>query len=634
MKKILTMAFLLWIIQARAQDTPIQQEVNNMQGRFDKTSLFNLKPVLNAGIYDFKAYVKEFMVLDIDKNNLVNIVNNKNQTLEIDIPFESSFITLQLIRNKKINNQTNFKTASGKEFYAGPEVGYYGVIKNQKNTLVAITFFEDNMMGFISNRNGNYCLGKISSVKWGNNKYILYNDKRLISFIKPSCTVMQNGLDAGNGSAASNSAVGTPAKCLKVRIVTDYKMFQALGSNPATVRDYVSGLFQMVKTVYQNESINIYYDAMDVLVWDVNDPYGGSLYNFSSQMSSSGFNGDVAHLLSGYSGGGAAWPNTLCGSAYGRTAMSVDITRYASAGWMFPQTYEAKEMAHEVGHNIGSPHTQACFWNDGNNSCRPIDGCAQPEAPQVAFGSPCTICANIVPIPNEGGTIMSYCDATPPGVGVLLANGFGTQPGNYIRAKIANASCLNNCDTDCAADVTISGTGYAGNYYNNPLTESSTWIKTNGLTKVLGGIVKLDANGSGYVELNPGFEATYDYVSNNSLFTAQAFNGCTTGSPGFTARLNTNSKMPYQKDAVSSTEKNSFTVYPNPATDYFIIVSDIDLKNSTAELFDMSGKLQRVMIRNNGNNSKKVLVGNLSKGMYMIKIIASEKTEFVKILVQ
>ena len=123
-----------------------------MQGRFYKTSLFNLKSVANSGIYDFKEYVKDFTILDIDKKNLVNIVNNKNYALEIDIPFENTVVTLQLIRNKEISNQTSFKTASGKEFYARPGVGYYGVIKNQKNTLVAITFFENNIMGFISNR--------------------------------------------------------------------------------------------------------------------------------------------------------------------------------------------------------------------------------------------------------------------------------------------------------------------------------------------------------------------------------------------------------------------------------------------------------------------------------------------------
>ena len=618
MKKILSMAFLLCIIQARAQDTPIQQEVNNMQGRFAKTSLFSLKPVANNGTYDFSKYVKEFTILDIDRTNLTNIVNNKNHALEIDIPFENTVVTLQLIRNQSINTNTVFKTASGKEYHAAAGVGYYGIIKNQRNSLVAITFFENNIMGFISNRNGNYSIGKVGTANTEINKYILYNDKTLVSLIRPACTVLPNKFNSAPGSTVSASAFGTPGKCLKVRIVTDYKIFQRLGS-AANVKIYVQSLFQMVQTVYRNESINVYYDVNDVLVWDVNDPYGGSLSNFATAMSASGFSGDIAHLLSGYSGGGSAYLNTLCSSAYLRTAISVHIAD-AAPGWAFPQTYEAKEMAHEMGHNIGSPHTQACFWN---NNCTPIDGCTAPEG--TSLGG-CANCSTVVDIPNEGGTIMSYCD-TKAGVGVLLANGFGTQPGNYIRSMITNAGCLGSCNTDCQADVTISGAGYPGTYYNMPLTESSTWIKTNGTTKVLGGVVKLDANASSYVELNPGFEATYDYVSTNSVFIAEAHDGCTTGAPSFSSR------RIEQEDERKKEISSLFSVYPNPAANQFVITGSMDIGKAKLELFDINGKPQMVQFNGKGNNRLLVNVANLTKGVYIIKLTTGTKIEFGKITV-
>lgn len=619
MKKILSMALLLWIIQARAQDTPIQQEVNNMQGRFNKTSLINSKPVANNGTYDFSKYVKEFTILDIDKRNLTSIVNNKDHALEVDIPFENTVVTLQLIRNQTVNTNTGFKTASGKEYHAEAGVGYYGVIKNQKNTLVAITFFENNIMGFISNRNGNYSIGKINTVGPLESKYILYNDRSLVSLITPSCNVIQNKINSGQGT--SSSAFGSPGKCLKVRIVTDYKIFQKLGT-AANVRNYVQGLFQMVQAVYRNESINVYYDANDVLVWDVNDPYGGSLSNFATQMSASGFSGDIAHLLSGYGGGGAAFLNTLCSTAYTRTAISVLIAN-AAPYWMFPQTYEAKEMAHEMGHNIGSPHTQACFWND---NCTPIDGCTTPEG--TLFGG-CADCITVMPIPYQGGTIMSYCD-TKAGIGVLLENGFGTQPGNYIRSRIASAGCLGSCNTDCFADVTISGTGFPGTYYNNPLTESSTWIKTSGTTKVLGGVVKLDASAGSYVELNPGFEATYDYASTNSVFIAQAYDGCTTGAPNYTFKKG---EQLQQSTGRIKDIGISFSVYPNPVTSQFTITSNMDISNARIELFDINGKPQKLQISNKSNKSLMVNVANLTKGVYIIKLTTETKVEFEKITV-
>ena len=74
---------------------------------------------------------------------------------------------------------------------------------------------------------------------------------------------------------------------------------------------------------------------------------------------------------------------------------------------------------------------------------------------------------------------------------------------------------------------------------------------------------------------------------------------------------------------------NSFSVYPNPATEHFTLISDFDLKDATIELFDVNGKLQKVKVKTINNRSKKISVTNLSKGMYLIKV----KTEFAKIIV-
>jgi hypothetical protein len=228
-----------------------------------------------------------------------------------------------------------------------------------------------------------------------------------------------------------------------------------------------------------------------------------------------------------------------------------------------------------------------------------------------------------------GGTIMSYCDVVP-GVGILLSNGFGILPGNVIRATVAANTCTGTCPTTCNSNIIIDGANYIGSYYTQPLTESSTWIKTNGKVLISGGSVKLDADVSEYVELNEGFETKA--VSSSSVFTAQVFDGCTTGAPNFTSK----SDNPYSqqfKDRLVNEKANSFTVYPNPATDYFTLVSSNDLQDATIELFDMSGKLQTVMIQNTGKKSKKIMVKNLSKGMYMIKLATAEKTEFAKIII-
>jgi hypothetical protein len=84
---------------------------------------------------------------------------------------------------------------------------------------------------------------------------------------------------------------------------------------------------------------------------------------------------------------------------------------------------------HELGHNLGSPHTHACAWN-GNNTA--IDGCSQVEGTCARPG-----------LPAGGGTIMSYCHLTSVGINFNL--GFGSQPSNLILNRFNSASCLTNC---------------------------------------------------------------------------------------------------------------------------------------------------------------------------------------------
>ena len=89
-------------------------------------------------------------------------------------------------------------------------------------------------------------------------------------------------------------------------------------------------------------------------------------------------------------------------------------------------------VAHELGHLFGSHHTHACRWN-GNNTA--IDGCA--GFVEGNCGNPGN--------PSGGGTIMSYCHIR--NIGINFSRGFGPQPGNVIRNNVANASCVQVCDT-------------------------------------------------------------------------------------------------------------------------------------------------------------------------------------------
>ncbi len=101
-------------------------------------------------------------------------------------------------------------------------------------------------------------------------------------------------------------------------------------------------------------------------------------------------------------------------------------------------SFDVLTFAHEIGHNLGSPHTNNCLWGPNNNLA--LDDC---RAVETNFND-CSGLSTLGEIP----TIMSYCDFTP------LINGFGQEPGDLIRSNYA-LGCGTSGTLDCHGDVSI-----------------------------------------------------------------------------------------------------------------------------------------------------------------------------------
>ena len=77
--------------------------------------------------------------------------------------------------------------------------------------------------------------------------------------------------------------------------------------------------------------------------------------------------------------------------------------------------------------------------------------------------------------------------------------------------------------------------------------------------------------------------------------------------------------------AVNNTNKSTFNIYPNPATDVINIVSDKNL--STVSIYDAAG---RIALQSSNNT---INVENLAKGTYIVSIkYADGSVETKKIL--
>jgi hypothetical protein len=235
--------------------------------------------------------------------------------------------------------------------------------------------------------------------------------------------------------------------CVTAYVEVDSDVIQDKGAQGS--RTYVEGLLQEVATLYAAQGITVNWE---IKYWDNGSPYTANstsalLSQFRSQTASvGGYDGDVAHLITYRGSGGIAYVDVVCSQSFGHAVSSIrsDYRQYPTYSW------SVEVIAHELGHNLGSPHTQSCVWN-GNNTA--IDGCS-PFGTEGGCDDP--------GFPNGGGTVMSYCHLQSS-VGINFLKGFHEQPLALIKNRIANAQCVECTDDPGGPDDPVDPDTCAGN---------------------------------------------------------------------------------------------------------------------------------------------------------------------------
>ena len=610
MKKLL-LFFMLALCSSMIKAGYIQHLVDKIpETKFKQFSLFTAKQASIEKDILLKKDVRQYQLLNIDVNILKEIANAKPQYLEINIPINGVWETMQLIPSKGINEQTIFSENKGKgKETVGYKLGayYQGVIKGKANTFVAISFFDNDVIGVAANDDGNYVIGRSDKHDFTRSEYIVFNDHHLLVSNLNNCGVEDNNLPAYNAEASPVSTSLMSTNCVKLYIECEYQFYLDNGSNVTTATNFATGIFNLVQAMYVNDSINT--GLSQLVIWTVTDPYASAtntniaLNLFGAEMAS-GFNGDLAHLFVNRGiGGGLAWVDQLCFSSQYATAVSASLDNTYTP--LPTYSWNANVVTHEMGHNIGSNHTHSCVWN-GNNTR--IDNCGGHA------GYPSGSCADVNPDPPGGGTQMSYCHLV--GVGINMNLGFGTQPGNLIRNYVSIASCLTPCIV-CQTNVLITGT------FSSALTESDTWIASSGQTTIPStSSVKLDAEpNNGYVLLEPTSNTDFFLANPNSsnYFVAQTLDGCGGSSP---ARLKGN--------AISSLSSSSFVLYPNPANNIITIKNeDITAVDLRYEIISMDGKVLQAATTFFDIETT-LDISALATGLYFLKVYHGNEMHVMK----
>ena len=391
-------------------------------------------------------FVNESQILEIDSKQIAAIKKASPDLLTIPIRASNNTEVLKFYKADVFADGYQRLTSTGDTTGINEKLLFYrGYVQGSTKSIAAMSIVNDDIRIIYSSGLGNTVINKVG------NDYVLYNDQQLKGSMDIQCgtTELYNKVSAGDLSNAKIMSRSTGG-CVEVYIEADNQSYIDNGSNVANTEAWVAALFNEVATLYANESISVTLSS--VKVWDTIDPYANSsstgkmLTDFGDQVQNN-YQGRLAHVVTTRSlGGGVAWVNVLCNNYNANSSsgpyavsasLSTNIVPFPTYSW------NITVFAHEMGHNFGSSHTHDCVWN-GNNT--QIDDCGSIAG---YGGGACYDPTNpIQPAANQG-TLMSYCHLGG-NLGIGFNQGFGTQPGDVLRANFNGASC----NTGCSAGAT------------------------------------------------------------------------------------------------------------------------------------------------------------------------------------
>jgi hypothetical protein len=225
-----------------------------------------------------------------------------------------------------------------------------------------------------------------------------------IRWAQHACELLEPPAGKADGVVMDGGIAGDdPCRQARIGVETDTELLARFGGNAWAARDYVATLFAAMNLIYVRD-LSLHPNLAYLRLWEGDsDPWittssGNALGEFrdfwESNMQS--VSRAMAHMLSGRGlGGGVAWLSSVCNS------FSYAVSGNLGGYFPYPvtdnsgQNWDLMVVAHEMGHNLGAPHT---------HSENPVaDGCGLDPRD-------CTVA--------EAGeaTIMSYCHLCPGGI--------------------------------------------------------------------------------------------------------------------------------------------------------------------------------------------------------------------------
>ncbi len=454
-----------------------------------------------------------YQILHIDTIQLNDLFNAKPQALTITIPLnENETQTFELIRTD-LGNVNFTKNGGQKEYNVYVPLCYRGVANGVTEKNNAMLTISPGYFSFTAVSASHVI--SIPTFSATNKQELKLFDSKTFSF-DPADPIADCGthavptpdaLKAIQLGGDQNKTSASQDKCVYAFVECFDSLYAELDSSYQATVNYVYALFNNVATGYLNEQINIKISAINV--WTSDDPYSGNTREEA-----------LADLAAYYQNN--FWGNICVGLDYGTNGRSGLAGSIGLAKHISPNVCQVYTVAnnpflyadmnygynvqnfptgpnvtqqqvyltmHEIGHLLGSAHTQWCGWVLNTNplvtgaldNCTAVEGSCSPGPAPGPFG----------------GTIMSYCGGSGD-PGISYNNGFGNLPGAAIRNFVSNQNCISNC-VSCPANLSIGGLAPGAQVF-----EVSNTLTATGTSSAFA-YATLDAGVK--VVLSPGFHA-------------------------------------------------------------------------------------------------------------------------------
>jgi len=272
-------------------------------------------------------------------------------------------------------------------------------------------------------------------------------------------------LTTTQGTIPSNAQFYDPTirinKIVGVYVEVANDLYRFWGSNSTAVTNNVNTLLSNVIAVYDREGITVRLNK--IYIWDTTDPYTRQnltdLLTFTKNISRNiptNPNAEFKHLLGVNPGqGGLSWINGFSdgyttnpsipligdpdnGAFTGCAASISALGGFNVINSNTTYSWPVYVFSHEMGHAMGSQHTQYCGWKDENgNLIGRLDSCYGGEYSSTAPN--CTGSSKGIVRANTKGAIMSYCHINGS---VSFLTGFGKYSRFALRSNLYGATTI------------------------------------------------------------------------------------------------------------------------------------------------------------------------------------------------